>query len=846
MKKSKIIISLQALFIAAAIIFGTGISYNVTGQVGVLSAVADTHLSPDKDDSYKPGSAGYNRSQKRLDITHNILGIIYLIQTGGSLPDNVENISGGAEPVYRVSYTDESGQEMIRLIAAGIDVVRRQAGIAVGLIAPDLILSAQHKLFVSLPLSPADITTKASSTGMDFDNKTLYGLIAGLDNPITRLNALNYINNIRDDRLQDVAYALMLYLDDENESIRINTGIIIESIGEAILPYLEREKEHSPFLAGIIEDIRSRQDVYNYYRDIYQEPAITMAVVEAIFDIMPIQYIGFIRDDSGLFWGLLDNRSPLVRQAAILAVSQLGPDVPPHLMRFLIDRLEDRDSGVRVLAAVAIQKIGDIMLPALERRLTDTDPGSRLALIIGYVINNISNPLEGRTQPAGNVYAEMLPQLRSPDNNVRDNAAKRLSDQGMPKGVLAMIDSITRNADTMYQSDIDKLMQDINLLIADVSAQGPAVLSIDAEKSLSNLQNDLLAATQEMDKAYQDKLTFEMSEVIVDADAHRHSLDRLNSAYNAASNKVADLTDAVKRVERGLTRPNISQALTGFKPASSGLSGLVESLNEKAPDVLVFNPNVSMPEFIDKLLKSTPEEINTMQATLEDTLKTELGQLENRRLEILRSTMLDTEERARLVKETDASIAFIKESVNYERIGTRLAKGYRSALPALEPDTVKQRQFAFIIHEGDIPKEMVELLTQNSVYREALQQKHNCIIRLNTEGYDGIDTNNAVALSSVPITGVAKRLEIAGQYMYMPLDSLLILARAGLSNNEKAARLIYTILTGRDLSDDLWREIWISFTNSGLLRLDLPAPVAVDEQYYEILYRQALLALVAA
>ena len=178
-----------------------------------------------------------------------------------------------------------------------------------------------------------------------------------------------------------------------------------------------------------------------------------------------------------------------------------------------------------------------------------------------------------------------------------------------------------------------------------------------------------------------------------------------------------------------------------------------------------------------------------------------------------------------------------------------------SANMATELAKMDQAEGTIVINESEIPANqriLVSMLDKSSPYLQALETKLGCKVRLLSQYSSKADgAANMVAISSTAVEGITKRINVQSitQDGYMPLEQIIVLAKGLLAYNKDTRPVLdgiisqmYRYITKAPLAPGLLD----AFLQSSVFLLDLPAPIAIDEAYYEQLHRQALAALIAA
>ena len=191
------------------------------------------------------------------------------------------------------------------------------------------------------------------------------------------------------------------------------------------------------------------------------------------------------------------------------------------------------------------------------------------------------------------------------------------------------------------------------------------------------------------------------------------------------------------------------------------------------------------------------------------------------------------------IKQVNASIDVIDLSTN---MATEIAK-------------IDQVEGTIVINESEIPSNqpiLLSMLDKSSPYLQALETKLGCKVRLLSQYNSKTDgAPNMVVISSTAVEGITKRINVQSitQGGYLPLEHIIVLAKGLLAYNKDTRPVLDGIISQmyRYIAKvPLVPGLLDAFLQSSVFLLDLPAPIAIDEAYYEQLHRQALAALIAA
>jgi fructose-bisphosphate aldolase, class I len=192
-------------------------------------------------------------------------------------------------------------------------------------------------------------------------------------------------------------------------------------------------------------------------------------------------------------------------------------------------------------------------------------------------------------------------------------------------------------------------------------------------------------------------------------------------------------------------------------------------------------------------------------------------------------------------------ISFAETSLLYMQDSYKAGQLISPYMPGQSHELKKST--AYFFDEKDMPLEHVQLI-KNTIYRSALETRYGCKIIPSSEYSPAdIDADALVIVSSRADEITAKtgieviRLNIQGSSReFFPIDHIIVLGKARLAEDKSAIKAVYSAITRQSLTSEQMND----FINKGILALNLPIPTSIPQEYYEQLYRQTVLALIAA
>jgi hypothetical protein len=799
MKKARIIILIQVALIAGIFAFSSSLlphsAVKAPGQ-----DITGLNLAPDRPQYDKTSTAGkdFDRVLSTMHWINQNIDIIASVIRGERQSVNIPGVEKQqmyGVPVYLMRYKNASNEEMVRLIAATDDADKLVNA------KMDVILS-NLDVFVSLPLDPDDIS-KTAAAGIEFNENKLLSLINRSHNPITRLDALVYMNKLNEKDSARAVLALINHLNNaKDEQTKINTASAIISIGDTAKAYLEKQSlalqnliEAIELQERTIERLKTDMSLLGYSTNagnINIRP-IDIAITGAISDIIGLtngyrltgkvdqRGLEIIKGDFDVMADLLDNKEPLIREAACLALSQVGPEAFDVIAPIL---LNDPSERVREIAYESIKNMGKGVLPKLENMLSEPNTDSGQKEIIESIITHINDSSAERTASTGFVSGlvkELFSMNRETSRKAADELIKQVTEHGYPASGM------------------------VSLLHLELS-------SFKIANKLPN--NDLLVA--QMNVTYIESIILERKEPSVKGKA-------------IGKERIEKTSRGPEVFEKTSTTGNYKQKIEDI---SNSMRGSVTELFS--------NP--------DEINKEALEMFGRNLTAVLDSLRSELTGVQ-------REENISNEKKMEIAQaqyEVDKLSGF---SGAWHIVTSDMAR-FKDIM-SHQPDVtaqlgikgVKEQKLVTIgLNKSDFPEKLVELLEKDDIYRELLENTIGVKVTFtDSDAFRSADLMQKIAISSTPIEGVKYRIDIPNQLGYIQsFERMLIIAKAGLSKNKDAAYLLYNSISGKEISKDAWEKVWESFMENGVLKLELPAPVPVDEQYYDMLYRQALLALISA
>lgn len=788
MKKARIIILIQVALIAGIFAFSSSLlphsAIKAPGQ-----DIAGLNLAPDRPQYDKTSTAGMD-FQKALDTLDWINRTIEKIAAVMGDQRQSVNIPGVEEqqmygvPVYLMRYKNASNEEMVRLVASITDSEKLLAKA----IKKDEILSIPN-VFVSSSLDPEAIS-KAAAAGIEFDEKYLKTLINHLDNTITKLGAFVNISKMNEKDLNRLALALINYLNEANDEQKRIIDKAIISIGDIAKEHL---KQKSLDLQNLIEAIELQE-----------------------------RTIERLKTDMSLL-GYSTNAGNINMQPIDIAITEAIADL------IVLARTDSR------VGMIAINSDLDI----LKGMIDNQEPIIREA--VALAISQIG-------PEAFDVIAPIL--LNDPSERVREIAYESIKNMG--KGILPKLENMLSepNADSGQKEIIESIITHINDSSAERAASAGRVLDLirnklfklDEEVS-SEAAAELIRHVKEMGYRdsgmvtllYQELSSFiltkpnnaDLDVVVTNVTFVKDVILYDNAKEHLEETKVAstkDVTDLSKTSTAGNYKQKIEDISNSMRGSVTELLSNPDEINKEALEM--FGRNLTA------VLDSLQSELTGMQR--EENISNE------KKMEI-----------AQAQYEVDKLSGF---SGAWHIVTSDMAR-FKDIM-SHQPDVtaqlgikgVKEQKLITIgLNKNDFPEKLVELLEKDDIYRELLENTIGVKVTFtDSDAFRSADLMQKIAISSTPIEGV-KRIDIPNQLGYIrSFERILIIAKAGLLKNKDAAYLLYNSISGKELSKDAWEKVWESFMQNGVLKLELPALVPVDEQYYDMLYRQALLALISA